>query len=83
MHYAYKGQTRTTYKQLNFLVSELKVELGEASEKGDIEKVKRILEKVTNTDVKIKREGLGKSPLLIACTYGQTPVVDELLQVLL
>ena len=60
----------------------LKAELGEATEKGDIDKVKQILEKVTiTTDVKIKREGMGKSPLLLACTYGQTPIVEELLQV--
>ena len=61
-------------------VSGLK-ELGEATEKGDIVAVKKILGKVNNTDIKIKREGMGKSPLMIACTYGQTPVVDELLQV--
>jgi len=57
--------------------------LGEATEKGDIEKVKMLMEKVNvGDDVKIKREGLGKSPLLIACTYGQVPVVEEFLQVL-
>ena len=60
----------------------LKNELGEATEKGDVEKVKELLGSTTiNSDVKIKREGLGKSPLLIACTYGQTPVVEELLTV--
>ncbi|XP_060583232.1 ankyrin-3-like [Ruditapes philippinarum] len=58
----------------------LKNELGEATEKGDVDKVKEILEKVTVSDMKIKREGLGKSPLLIGCTYGQIPVVEEFLQ---
>jgi hypothetical protein len=46
-----------------------------------VDKVKEILEKVTVSDMKIKREGLGKSPLLIGCTYGQIPVVEEFLQV--
>ena len=69
---------------VTFLIpcSGLKNELGEATEKGDVEKVKELLGSTTiNSDVKIKREGLGKSPLLIACTYGQTPVVEELLMV--
>lgn len=60
----------------------LKNELGEATEKGDVDKVKSLMERVSvDTDVKIKREGLGKSPLMIACTYGQQPVVKEFLQV--
>lgn len=60
----------------------LKNELGEATEKGDVDKVKSLMGKVSvDTDLKIKREGLGKSPLMIACTYGQEPVVKEFLQV--
>lgn len=44
--------------------------------------MKELLEKVNlSSDLKIKREGLGKSPLLIACTYGQLPLVEEFLQV--
>ena len=64
-----------------FISAGLKNELGEATEKGDVDRVKEILEKVTVSDIKIKREGLGKTPLLIACTYGQIPVVEEFLQV--
>ncbi|XP_052799301.1 poly [ADP-ribose] polymerase tankyrase-1-like [Mya arenaria] len=55
--------------------------LGEATEKGDLDRVKSLMEKVNvDNDLRIKREGLGKSPLLIACTYGQVPVVEEFLQ---
>jgi len=60
----------------------LKNDLGDATEKGDIDTVKALMEKVAvNSDLKIKREGMGKSPLMIACTYGQIPVVEEFLQV--
>jgi len=60
----------------------LKNDLGDATEKGDIDTVKALMEKVAvNSDLKIRREGMGKSPLMIACTYGQIPVVEEFLQV--
>ena len=60
----------------------MKNDLGDATEKGDIDTVKALMEKVAvNSDLKIKREGMGKSPLMIACTYGQIPVVEEFLQV--
>ena len=60
----------------------MKNDLGDATEKGDIDTVKALMEKVAvNSDLKIRREGMGKSPLMIACTYGQIPVVEEFLQV--
>ena len=65
------------------MITELKNELGMATEQGDVDRVKELMEKVTVSDMKIKREGLGKTPLMIACTYGQLPVVEEFLQVCL
>lgn len=56
--------------------------LAEASEQGDIKKVKALLDtNKVNSDSQTSREGIGKGPLHIACTYGQTEIVEELLMV--
>jgi hypothetical protein len=60
----------------------LKRQLAEATERGDAEAVHHILMSgAVEPDVSVNREGFDKSPLILACTYGQTPVVEELLRV--
>ena len=65
-----------------FFILELKSQLAEASERGDADAIHHILESGRlMPDVTVNREGFDKSPLGLACMYGQTSVVEELIKV--
>ena len=65
-----------------FFILELKTQLAEASERGDADAIHHILESGRlMPDVTVNREGFDKSPLGLACMYGQTSVVEELIKV--
>ena len=64
-------------------VVELKTQLAEATERGNASAIRHILESgEVMPDVTVHREGFDKSPLSLACTYGQTSVVEELIKVM-
>ena len=58
------------------------MQFAEATERGNATTIRNMLESGDlKPDIIVNREGFDKSPLSLACTYGQTSVVEELLKV--